>query len=295
MPTIQTEFRFLSEQAAELNLTGPVPDVRREPVDTLGGALSVLLWGSEPTITLLHGGGLNAHTWDETVLLLGRSGLAIDLPGHGESAWRDDFDYRAETNAASVAEAIDTVAGGRAQVVVGQSLGGLTAIALAGSRPDLVRALVIIDVSPGLRAGDASQVRDFLAGPQVFASRSDIVDKALAAGIGSSRTALERGVELNTRIQDDGTVVFKHHLANPPAGAEPLIADFTSLWPAIENADVPVLLVYGSHGFLSDEVVAEFASRVPHAVLVQIQAGHNVQEQQPAELAETITAFLSTL
>lgn len=291
----QDEFRFLSSQASELGIVGAVPEVLRESVDAPGGEVSVLVWGSEAAVTLLHGGGLNAHTWDETILVLDRPALAVDLPGHGESAWRADFDYSAETNAVAVATVIDTLAGGRAQVVVGQSLGGLTAIALAGARPDVVRALVIVDVSPGLRPGDADQVRDFLSGPQVFASRDEIVEKALAAGIGSSREALERGVEFNTRIRDDGTVIFKHHLANPPAGAAPFSTDFRALWPALEGAGIPVLLVYGSQGFLSDEVVDEFASRVPQAVLVRLRTGHNVQEQRPAELADAISAFLSTL
>lgn len=291
----QDEFRFIAGQRAELGITGTVRVVRRETVQTAAGEVSALAWGSEPTVTLLHGGGLNAHTWDDTILVLDTPALAIDLPGHGESAWRDDFDYSAQSNAVTVADVIDALAPRSAQVVVGQSLGGLTAIALAALRPDLVRALVIVDVSPGLREGDASQVRDFLAGPQVFASRDDIVDKALAAGIGSSRPALERGVELNTRVLNDGTVIFKHHLANPPAGAQALQLDFEQLWPAIEGSDVPVLLVYGTHGFLSPEVLEEFRTRIPRATVVEIEAGHNVQEQQPAALAEAISTFVERL
>jgi len=294
MPTDNNEFSFLEAQSGELGLGAPIPTVSRVDVATSAGTSSSLVWGADATITLLHGGGLNAHTWDETILVLDRPAIAIDLPGHGDSAWRDDFDYRAESNAVAVGEALDALAPGTAQVVVGQSLGGLTAIALAAARPELVHALVIVDVSPGLRPGDASQVRDFLAGPQVFASRNDIVEKALAAGIGSSREKLERGVELNTRVNDDGSVVFKHHLASPPEGAEPLTVDFAGLWPALQNSAVPVLLVHGSHGFLSPEVVAEFAERVPRAAIVEIEAGHNVQEQQPAALAQAIGVFIES-
>ena len=283
MPTTtHDEFRFLPETFAP---------VRRESV----GDVSLLAWGGNPEVTLLHGAGLNGHTWDDTLVALESPALALDLPGHGESAWREDFDYRPQTNATAVAAVIDELGGGQPQIVVGQSLGGLTAIALAGARPELVRALVIVDVSPGLRPGDASQVSDFLAGPQVFASRDEIVEKALAAGIGSDRSALERGVELNTRLQDDGTVVFKHHFAYPPEGVAALALDFSALWPALENAGVPVLLVHGTHGFLSPEVVAEFAERVPHAVLVEVDSGHNVQEQQPVALAEAISTFVTSL
>lgn len=288
------EFQYLDDQLGELGLSGPVPSVRRSQLAISSGTLSALTWGERPEVTFLHGGGLNAHTWDSTVLALGRPAIAIDLPGHGDSSWRDDFDYSPRLNAVAVAEALDALAPGAPQNIVGQSLGGLTGIALAGSRPDLVKSLVIVDISPGIRSEDSAQVRDFLAGPQVFASREEIVDKALAAGIGRSRGQLERGVVLNTRVRDDGTVVFKHHLANPPEGAASVPKDFTALWDALIDSPVPVLLVRGTHGFLPPAVVTEFTERVPRAIVVEIEAGHNVHEQKPAELADAISAFLGS-
>lgn len=63
-----------------------------ERIDTDG--VSALRWGSEaPRVVFLHGGAQNAHTWDTVVLGLGEPALAVDLPGHGRSAWRDDGDY----------------------------------------------------------------------------------------------------------------------------------------------------------------------------------------------------------
>jgi pimeloyl-ACP methyl ester carboxylesterase len=41
-------------------------------------------------LVLLHGGGLNAHTWDVFALAAKRPLLAVDLPGHGEPVWRED-------------------------------------------------------------------------------------------------------------------------------------------------------------------------------------------------------------
>lgn len=286
------EFRYLREEAVELGVDGPLPEVERIAVDTGGGRVSALRWGDRPGTTFLHGAGLNAHTWDGTVLALGRSALAVDLPGHGDSAWRDDFDYRPPTVAAAVSELLDRAAGGVAQVVVGQSLGGLAAVELAAARPDLVRALVIVDASPGLRVGDAKQVSAFLAGPQEFTSRDEIVEHALAAGIGSDRHRLERGVALNTRIRSDGVVVWKHHLAYPPEDLSGL-PDITTSWSGLERTDVPVLLVRATHGYLQDDVVAEFRERVPRASVVELDTGHNVQEQDPVGLAAAIRGFAS--
>jgi pimeloyl-ACP methyl ester carboxylesterase len=283
------EFRFLQEEADELGVRPPLPTPDRVSVATTGGRVSAIRWGERPGITLLHGAGLNAHTWDGTVLALGRDALAVDLPGHGASEWRDDFDYRPATNAVAVAALLDAVDAGP-QLVVGHSLGGFTAVALAAARPDLVRALVLVDAAPGLRVGDARQVSEFLAGPQVFGSREEIVDGAIAAGIGSDRRRITRGVALNTRVRADGAVVWSHHLAYPPRDA-PQLPDITTPWTGLTDTAVPVLLVRAARGFLTDEVVAGLRERVPRVALVELDTGHNVQEQDPAGLAAAIAAF----
>ena len=281
-----------SEFGIELEST---PRWERVTVDRSdGGVVSALVWGTDdPRATFLHGGGLNAHTWNTTILSGGWPTVALDLPGHGDSSWHDDVDYRAERLAEPVAAVLARLAP-RSEVVVGQSLGGLTAIALAAAHPELVKRLVVIDVSPGLVVGGGNQVRDFLAGPESFASRDEIVDRALEFGFGPSRAAVERGVLRNTRERDDGRVVFKHHFANLSEGSPVAFSnDFSSLWPALESIEVPVLLVRGSRGFLNDDLEREFLERTPGAVSVTIESGHNVQEEAPVELASALTEFLA--
>jgi pimeloyl-ACP methyl ester carboxylesterase len=68
-------------------------------------------------------------------MALGRPAIAIDLPGHGRSDWRDDRKYSPDANAAAVAAAVDEAAA-EARSVVGMSLGGLTTLALSRQRPD---------------------------------------------------------------------------------------------------------------------------------------------------------------
>jgi pimeloyl-ACP methyl ester carboxylesterase len=308
------EFALLAEEATEFGLDPRARVVHRVTLarGTAGagaaGQIDALVWGEgRAELAMLHGGGLNAHTWDAFALAFDRPLLAVDLPGHGGSSWRDDADYRPETNAAALAPVLAELAP-LAQAVVGQSLGGLTAIALLATYPELVRRLVVIDVTPGLRIEGANQVRDFLAGPDSFESRHEIVDRALSFGFGPSRRALERGVFHNTRRREDGRYVFKHHLANLrrgvdagadgvdlPSEAAPVFAtDFTGLWSALESIKVPVLLVRGSRGFLSDEVAAEFTDRVRGARTVTIESGHNVQEDAPVELARVVSEFIAS-
>ncbi|GAA4665628.1 alpha/beta fold hydrolase [Frondihabitans cladoniiphilus] len=283
------EFSFSHEQAEGLGVA-PLA-ARRETTEVDGREVSSLVWGSaHPTVAFLHGMGLNAHTWDSTVLSLGAPAVVLDLPGHGDSTWRDDVDYRPVTIAPAVDAAIRANSEGPL-LLVGQSLGAMTALAVAALDPELATGLVLVDMSPGIRPADAAQVGDFLSGPQVFRSREEIVDRALEYGIGHDRVALTRGVGFNTRILDNGDVIWKHHFANLPDGIAPLTGDFPTLWPVLEKATVPILLVHGTTGYLSPEVVADFRERVPAARVVELEAGHNVQEHAPRELAATIASW----
>ena len=93
------EFTYLADNAEQAGVSGPLPAVSRVE----RGDISALRWGTDPVrVVFLHGGGQNAHTWDTVILGLGVPALAIDLPGHGRSAWRDDGDYGPKLNSAAV-------------------------------------------------------------------------------------------------------------------------------------------------------------------------------------------------
>ena len=142
-----SEFSLLSENAEQAGVAGPLPDVARVQVHSRDGVISALLWGQAPRVVFLHGGGQNAHTWDTVIVGLGEPALAVDLPGHGHSGWREDGDYSPQHNADTLAPVLREFAPG-ADLVVGMSLGGLTAIRLAAIAPELVRELVLVDVTP---------------------------------------------------------------------------------------------------------------------------------------------------
>ena len=78
--------------------------VRRECIALDGVRLSYLDWGGvgDP-IVFLHGGALTAHSWDLVCIGLrdAHRCIALDLRGHGDSDWSDD--YRIETATADVA------------------------------------------------------------------------------------------------------------------------------------------------------------------------------------------------
>lgn len=285
------EFRFREEEAAEFGIPLPlVPALRTSDVDDDGRKIGAIRYGTgAPDVVFLHGAALNAHTWDATAASLDMSALAVDLPGHGDSAWRDDADYRPETLAATLAPVIDR-AGGR-HILVGQSLGGLTAALVAAEDP-ATTGLLLVDITPDASMGAASQIDAFLAGPRDFASRDEIVGGARAAGIGVSRESVARGVALNTRRRDDGRVEFSHHLAHLGGLRPSLTSDRERVWSALQNLTVPIWLVRAQRGFLNDESTEAFAARLPRARVIEIDTGHNVQEDDPVGLGRIIAEFI---
>ena len=71
--------------------------------------------------------------------------IALDLRNHGESPHGLPMDFA--TMAGDVAETLDALGVGRMKIV-GHSLGGKTAMALALTRPALVERLVVMDIAP---------------------------------------------------------------------------------------------------------------------------------------------------
>jgi len=298
MPTAAyDEFGLLRENAEEYGLawSGP-PSVERRAVEVEPGRrLSSLVWGDadrgRAEVVLLHGGAQNAHTWDTVCLALGRPLIAIDLPGHGHSDWRADHAYSPSSNAKDVASVIDALAP-RAQAVVGMSLGGLTAIALAAARPDLVRRLTLVDVTPGVDREKAEPILAFISGPETFASFEEILDRTIRFNPNRSESSLRRGVLHNAKELPDGRWSWRWD----PHRAEPsdVLDSAGELWSVLEQIGAPLLLVRGGESsVVSDGDVAELQRRHPGAVVEVVEgAGHSVQGDRPLELAGLLLRFV---
>lgn len=299
------EFSFLPAQAADAGLDVSPPRAERIAMTlTDGRVLSAVRYGEgPPAVVFLHGVGLNAHTWDTTILALDLPSLAIDLAGHGDSDWRNDAAYTPRILAPDVVAAL-SVWTEQPTVLVGQSLGGLTAAAVAASAPDAVRKLVVVDITPGVdpSAGPAA-LREFFAPPTDWASREELVDRAMAFGLGGgSREKVARGVFLNSRVREDGRVEWKHHFAHLAAaahsgesarGAAPLTALLAeSGWDDFAAVSAPLTLIRGRRGYVTEADASEFTRRLHDAKLVEVDSGHNVQEEAPVELARLIAAAI---
>lgn len=270
------------------------------------GAVSALVWhgdhdaGAAPYAVFLHGAGLNAHSWDATLLRLGIGALVLDLPGHGDSAWRDNADYRPETIAPIIDRALtewEERTGAGPRVLIGQSLGGLTAIRVAALNPERTAGVVLVDITPGASpATGSSRVLEFLAGPPDFGSVEEIVDRAVNYGIGHDRDALTRGTVLNTRRTASGRLRWKHHLAQLiAAGRSPIAGVPGAEWEAWSQITAPALLIRGSTGMVTDENAGDLLRAAPGTLDTLLLGGHNIHEDDPSGTAGALRYFLRAL
>lgn len=288
-----SEFIFLEENARQAGVES-VPHVERVDV----GPISALKFGEEsPRIVFLHGGGQNAHTWDTVILGLGVPALAIDLPGHGRSAWREDGDYGPQRAAVAV-EPVVRVLAPDAELVVGMSLGGLTALRLAVSAPQLVRRLVLVDVTPSAperhtEMTEAQKGTLALVGrDRTFPSFEAMLEATVAAAPHRDRESLRRGVFHNAKRLDDGSWTWRYDTFRADEG----YSGFQGLWDDVPRLGVPTTLVRGAKSFfVNDDDAAEFARIAPgfRDVRVVEDSGHSVQSDQPLKLIEILRGVLA--
>ena len=286
-----SEFALLPENAEQAGVEGPVPhgaaDRSRVPI-------SALQWGdSSPRVVFLHGGGQNAHTWDTVIVGLGQPALAVDLPGHGHSAWREDGNYSPQHNAAAVAPVLSELAP-HADLVVGMSLGGLTAIGLGAIAPQLVRELVLVDVTPSALQRHSEMTKEQLGtvalvqGEREFPSFAAMLELTTAAAPHRDPKSLRRGVFHNSRRLDDGNWTWRYDTIRE-------VPDFDSLWDDVAGLSAPITLVRGgTSGFVTDEDAAELGQRAQafRGVHVVEDSGHSVQSDQPRALIDILRGVL---
>lgn len=289
-----SEFSLLSENAEQAGISGPLPDVERVESGTGEAKISALRWGSAaPRIVFVHGGGQNAHTWDTVILGVGEPALAVDLPGHGHSAWRGDGDYSPRLNVEALLPILREHAPA-ADLVVGMSLGGLTAIRLGAVAPELVKELVLIDVTPSALQRHSEMTKEqqgtvaLMHGEREFPSFQAMLDLTIAAAPHREVKALRRGVFHNSRKLDDGKWTWRYDAIRT-------FPDFEGLWDDVDALSAPLTLIRGgSSGFVSDEDAAELARRAKHfrAAHVVENSGHSVQSDQPLALIELLRAVI---
>lgn len=301
------EFGLFHENAAEFGLRydGP-PTVGREFVELPDGRkVSALVWGTDdPEYVFLHGGAQNAHTWDTVAMALDRPLVAIDLPGHGHSGGPNEVtggQIAPESLAVDVAVAIRRLAP-NARGVIGMSLGGLTTIALTAVAPELVRAVVLVDVTPGVDGPKSKVIADFINGPESFPNFDELLARTVEYNPTRTESSLRRGILHNAVQRDDGSWVWRYaRFRTPPAeGDAPTdstanFPKFSVLWEPLSQIKVPLMLARGmrEQSVVDDADEAKLLELLPDARVEHVaEAGHSLQGDTPVEFARLVADFV---
>ena len=251
--------------------------------------------GEGEPVVFVHGLGGAAINW--TLLAPGlakrRRVLVPDLPGHGGSAPPPrDADLR--TYARLLAGLLERQAAAPA-VVVGHSMGGLVAMRLATSRPDLVRALVLFETA-GIRSLSRSTM--------VFLGLSGLVRPAKKVA------RLRHRVAATPRLR---RLVFGYWGAADPTlmPAEAVLGWLEGAAEATDTATAgrallrddprfdldavvcPTLVVWGARDRLLPVADGfEFARRLRAPIRVVPGAGHLVIGERPEDCLAILDDFL---
>lgn len=260
--------------------------------------------GGTPVL-LAHGGGQTRWAWKRIANLLAENGfraIALDLRGHGDSAWAPDGAYAIADFAgdlAAIASAMD-----RKPALVGASLGGLAGILAEGELgPNLFASLTLVDVTPQLDAGGVARVIGFMAthAGEGFAS-PDEAARVISEYLPNrpSRSA-SPGLARYLRQKADGRYYWHWDpafvtgvLRQDEDQSEDRGYGRVELSEAARRLTLPVHLVRGgSSDLVSPEAVAHFRELVPHAEYSDIvDATHMVVGDQNDLFGETVVDFL---
>jgi 4,5:9,10-diseco-3-hydroxy-5,9,17-trioxoandrosta-1(10),2-diene-4-oate hydrolase len=264
---------------------------RFETVD--GVRLRYVRAGAGPAVVLLHGFASSIFTWREVIpaLARGHDVVAIDLPNLGGSEIRPDLPPAAYPRL--VVGLMDRLGLARASLV-GNSLGGATAVLVAAHQPERVDHLVLIDsVGYNLAPGDrpwllrAAGLRSLARLIEALPVRRGVVALALRQVFFDDRlVTAERIDEYLAPLLRPGAV----------AAAQALLAsgDDMGLPGVAALVRAPTLVIWGREdAWVPVEHADRFLSAIPGSRKIVIEGcGHLPQEERPAEVLELLEDFL---
>jgi esterase len=304
--TSADDWREHSEYLAQVAaLTGVTVSELVQPQEVqlvVGGQrLHCLDWHgpSRRSVVFLHGGGLNAHTWDLICLALRPRFrcLALDLRGHGDSEWSPNLQYGIDAHVADV-KGMVSLLGLSNFIVVGGSLGGLVALAYAADCSSLIELAVVLDVTPRGHGAGVARIGEFLRRDVEYERVEDFVTLALQVNPRRDPQLLAHSVRLNLHQLPNGKWRWKH---DPRYRQRPDLRAFDvgrqRLWGRLHEVRCRTLVIRGSRSDVcSDESAAELADALPLADCMTVSdAGHNIHGDNPRGLLEVLEPFLIPL
>lgn len=261
-----------------------------------GPDLNVREYGppSDEAVVLLHGYSASIEWWEQVAPALAAAGhrvVAIDLVGHGGSeAPRDGDEYGAAGQAVAVERALDELDVGRA-VLVGHSMGGHIATAIAERAPSRVERVAVIDTYGDEGLLDEPVLAGAACWPMLgaavdrFRGVDAIVESSLQTGFADDFPVPDIAHRSLERLTQQGVC---HSDAAVELNSERAVAD------RLAALGKPVLVVWGDRDVLAptESNVARFteAGLPPHVVP---DSGHSPMVERPDALTAELMPFLA--
>lgn len=239
----------------------------------------------KPTVVLLHGLTGNGACWTPLARAL-ESDYDILMPdarGHGKSSVPESgYSY---ADLANDVVGLITALKIPAPVLVGHSMGGMTAAVVASVNPKILRGLILADptfLSPKVQR----EVRDSDVADQHRQNLHKTLEELVADLSARHPNRSLETIELIARAKLQ-TSMAAFDVLTPPN------PDFGQL---VSATDVPTLLVFGDKGVISSALAAELRNLNPGFQVHQIaDAGHGLHYDQPECFEAVLDSFMRSI
>lgn len=250
-------------------------------VEVLGRKMYYAESGTGSPVVLVHGNTGSFAWWSLVMDMPGHRVIAPDLPNFGRSDSLDvaDIDVYADHLAAFI-----SALGLHGPVVVGHSLGGAVVMSMAARRPELARAIVLVDSAAPAGLKTPEEHYPYI---ELFRTNRDMMRQALAAV-----TPTMKNDKLLDRLTDDAMKMAPLAFAGNARALERF--DYVGRAGAFKG---PVLVIWGRKDSIITEAMArDTAAAYPNARLEVIdEVGHSVMVEAPDEFRRRLTEFLKTI
>jgi pimeloyl-ACP methyl ester carboxylesterase len=245
-------------------------------------------------IVLIHCFSCANDWWDgmRPDLEAGHRVVAIDLLGHGGSE-KPGSGYTPENQAKLVAEALAKLRVRDAEVV-GHSLGGSVAVALAEQSPQLVDRVVIVDMPPDNTYGDLGFIAGLAFQPVLGEALWTIKpDFSVKEGLG---VAFAPGYDVPDAFVEDVKRLTYTAYDESPTGTEDFIGD-ESLDRRMRGTGKPLLAIMGAEEQIVHDpqrALDQYADGAGAKTALIAGAGHSPNVEKPEQTARLVLAFAKT-
>jgi N-formylmaleamate deformylase len=252
--------------------------------------------GAKPPLVLAHGVGDDGLCWTAVAEALEQEYdvIMLDARGHGRSA-APEQGYSPAVQTEDLAGLI-AVLDLQRPLVLGHSMGAMTALALAGSYPDMARAILLEDPPPWWMTQPEGSPSEMERRAQMRASmaelkrktREELVAEGRAVAPGWSDAEVERWADAKQRFSCNVLEIFN---SSVEARADGLAI--------VRRITCPALLITADpeqDALVTAESAAGLQALIPQLRIAYIpEAGHSIRRDQFARYLEIVRPFLAEM